>query len=276
MVSRNGEVNVLRLDPLSDNDIREILLRNHHIEDADNFIDSARQRGIDGLLPNPKSLRMLVAAVAGGRWPETRMETFELACRTLLREHSPEHRTAKPDGVAISRLMEVAGRLCAVQLLAGNAGLHAPRKPDRRSWIPGLEQIPGDDRAILRLTLGSKLFEGPSEGRVAPVHRQVAEFLAARHLAVLIAEGLPVGRVLALMTGHDGVPVSELRGLSAWLATCSKAADPRSSQETRSERPFMVTFEDSPPMRNADCWNAWSVRQCRSPHFGLCLEPTPD
>ena len=222
MVSRNGAVNVLRLDPLSDDDIRKILLRNHHIEDAENFIDSAHERGIDGLLPNPESLRMLVAAVAGGRWPETRMETFELACRTLLKEHSSEHRIANPDGADISRLMEVAGRLCAVQLLAGNAGYTLFANLSRDPGYPGLEQIPGDDRAVLRYTLGTKLFEAPSEGRVAPVHRQVAEFLAARHLARLIADGLPVGRILALMTGHDGAPVSQLRGLSAWLAAHSR------------------------------------------------------
>ena len=222
MVSRNGAVNVLRLDPLSDDDIREILLRNHHIYDAENFIDSARERGIEGLLPNPQSLRMLVAAVAGDLWPETRMETFELACRTLLKEHDPGHQAAKPDGADIPRLLKVAGRLCAVQLLAGNAGYTLPGNPISDPGYPGLEQIPGNDRAILRHTLGSKLFEGPTEGRVAPVHRQIAEFLAARYLARLIADGLPVGRILALMTGHDGVPVSELRGLSAWLATHSR------------------------------------------------------
>ncbi len=224
MVSKNGGVNVLRLDPLSDEDIREILVRNYHIDDPDSFIASARKRGIDGLLPNPQSLRMLVAAVAGGRWPETRMETFELACRTLLKEHNPEHQIANPDGADISRLMDVAGRLCAVQLLTGNAGYTLPGNPISDPGYPGLEQIPDDDRATLRHTLGSKLFEGPSEGRVAPVHRQIAEFVAARYLARLIANGLPVGRILALMTGHDGVPVSELRGLSAWLAACSKAS----------------------------------------------------
>lgn len=222
MVSGNGEVNVLRLDPLSDGDIQEILLRNHHIDDPDSFIASARKRGIDELLPNPQSLRMLVAAVAGGRWPETRMETFELACRTLLKEHNPEHRIANPDGADISRLMDVAGRLCAVQLLAGNAGYTLFGNLSCDPGYPGLEQIPGDDRAVLRYTLGTKLFEAPCEGRVAPVHRQVAEFLAARYLARLIADGLPVGRILALMTGHDSVPVAELRGLAAWLAAHSR------------------------------------------------------
>ena len=71
-------------------------------------------------------------------------------------------------------------------------------------------------------SLDSKLFESPTERRSVPVHRQVAEFLAARYLAALVENGLPVGRILALITGYDGAVVSELRGLSAWLAAHSK------------------------------------------------------
>ena len=226
MVSGDGEVKVLRLDPLSEDNIREILRRNSHIHDAGAFIASVRERGIDGLLPNPQSLQMLADAVAGGHWPETRMETFDLACRALLKEHNLEHQIAKSNRVGISRLMDAAGRLCAVQLLAGNAGYTLTGNGIGDPGLPALDQIPDGDRATLRYVLGTKLFEGPSEGRITPIHRQVAEFLAARYLASLISEGLPTGRILALMMGHDGVPVSELRGLTAWLAAQSKTGRP--------------------------------------------------
>ena len=220
-VSPDGKVTVLRLDPLSDDGIREFLHRSS-IEDADGFIASARERGIDGLLANPLSLKMLAATVAGdGVWPDTRMQTFDVACQTLLSEHNQEHRIAKPDGFDISSLMDAAGRLCAVQLLTGNAGYTLPGNQSDRDF-PELERIPGEAPQILRHALGTKLFEAPSEGRTTPVHRQVAEFLAGRYLAGLVEDGLPVGRVLALMTGHDGAVVSELRGLSAWLAAYSK------------------------------------------------------
>ena len=59
-----------------------------------------------------------------------------------------------------------------------------------------------------------------------PAHRQQAEFLAARRIADLIDNGLPVRRVLSLMTGFDGGIISEFRGLAAWLAAQSKAARP--------------------------------------------------
>ena len=84
-----------------------------------------------------------------------------------------------------------------------------------------MKQISGEDQEVLRYVLGTKLFEAPSEGRAAPVHRQVAEFLAGRYLAGLIEKSLPVRRILSLMTGDDGGVVSEMRGLSAWLASHS-------------------------------------------------------
>ena len=66
---------------------------------------------------------------------------------------------------------------------------------------------------------------------LVPVHRHIAEFLGARHLAQLIdgAGGLPIQRILALITGADGGVVTEMRGLSAWLAAqCPRAHMDRS------------------------------------------------
>ncbi len=77
---------------------------------------------------------------------------------------------------------------------------------------------------LLRRVVGTRLFTSRCESRLAPVHRQVAEFLAAQRLADLIAEGLPAGRVLSLMIGFDGGMVSDFRGLAAWLAALSRPA----------------------------------------------------
>ena len=53
--------------------------------------------------------------------------------------------------------------------------------------------------------------------RFEPIHRTVAEFLAAEDLSNRITKGLPIDRVMALICGVDGRPVSSLRGLFAWL-----------------------------------------------------------
>ena len=188
-----------------------------------NSFSEARQKGLETLLTNPQSLSMLAKAVAGagGDWPATRMQTFDMACRTLLREHSQPHRQAQQDSVPISDLLDAAGRLCAVQLLTGKAGYVLPGTESDHEYL-GLKQISGGDQKVFRYVLGTKLFTAPAEGLAAPVHRHVAEFLAGRYLAGLIENGLPVRRILALMTGDDGGVVSELRGLSAWLAAHSK------------------------------------------------------
>ncbi len=67
-------------------------------------------------------------------------------------------------------------------------------------------------------------FKGDGGGCFTPVHRHIAEFLGARHLAKLINGGLSTRRVLSLIAGDDGVVVTELRGLSAWLAAHSRTA----------------------------------------------------
>ena len=221
-VSRDGKVTVLRLDPLTNEDVLKILRDDPKVDDPEKFVHEARRKGLDTLLTNPQSLKMLVKAVAGagGDWPDTRIQTFDMACRTLLRDPNQEHQVAKPRGVAISDLLKAAGRLCAVQLLSGSAGYVLPGTERDHEYL-GLEQISGGDQKVFRHVLGTKLFVVPTEGRAALVHRHVAEFLAGRYLAGLIENGLPVGRTLALMTGDDGGVVSELRGLSAWLASHS-------------------------------------------------------
>ena len=223
-VSPSGVVKVLRLDPLSDQDIRQILCGALGIEDPEKFVTAAQRKGLDGLLVNAQSLKMLAVAVeAAGVWPETRTQAFDMSCRTLLAEHNGEHRIASPDPGGITDLIKASGKLCAVQLLTGAAGYALPGAESDQHFL-GLDQLPGTDRRLLRRSLQSKLFEFPTERRTGPVHRQIAEFLAARYLAALVENGLPVRRILALITGYDGMVVSELRGLSAWLAAHSKSS----------------------------------------------------
>ena len=223
VVSLNETVTVLRLDPLTDEDVLKILRDKLKADDPEKFVREAHQKGLETLLTNPQSLKMLAKAVesVGGDWPETRLQTFDMACRTLLREHRQEHQIAKPDNVGISVLLDAAGRLCTIQLLTGCAGYTLSGTESDHEY-PSLEQISGRDQKVLRHVLGTKLFESPSEGRATPVHRHVAEFLGGQYLAGLIETGLPVGRILALMTGDDGGVVSEMRGLSAWLTSHGK------------------------------------------------------
>ena len=216
-ISRDGKVKVLRLDPLSDSGVRDFLTHEAGIGDAEEFIATARERGIDSLLANPQSLLMLADAVAGGAWPKTRMQTFELACEKLVREPNAEHQIANADDPPADDLLDAAGRVCALQLICGLEGAALTDSAADEDF-PAPERF-GASAAALRRVLPSRLFERAKHGRRSPLHRNLAEFLAARHLAGLARDhNLPVRRVLALLTGADGGVVSPLRGLAAWFA----------------------------------------------------------
>ena len=223
-VSPDSQVKVLRLDPLTDADIASILGAKSDIPDARAFVEEARQRGVEGLLENPQTLEMLADVVAGGAgWPKGRMETFEKACRQMVREHNEEHEAAQESGSPPSpeQLLDASGRLCALQLISGGAGYTLRGEPDEE--YPTRDRCDYDSQA-LGFALSTKLFKGVSTNRFSPVHRHIAEFLGGRYLAAVIQDGLPARRVIALMEGEDGTVVTEMRGLSAWLAAHSRDA----------------------------------------------------
>lgn len=225
-VSPDEAVTVLRLDPLSDPDIRAILEDRPDVPDPAEFIWKAGECGIGGLLTNPQALTLLAKAVGGGdNWPRSRLNTFEMACRRLVREHNDEHRVSGGAWGACPTddLLDAAGHLCAIHLLTGTDGFSLPgaEGDDRHLDLHRCDYEPPE---MLRHIQGTMLFKGTSDHRFAAIHGHVAAYLGARHLTRRIEEGLPVRRVLALMTGRDGTVVTQLRGLAAWLAAqCPKA-----------------------------------------------------
>ena len=224
-VSPDSKVKVLRLDPLTLYDIENILNAQSDIPDAHTFIEIAKEKGVDGLLTNPLSLDMLAKAVASGRgWPESRKETFEMACHKIAAEHHPGHKEAQAskNPPSSEQLLDAAGRLCAVQLISGTAGFTLRGQADED--YPAPDQCDSSNLEMLCYALATKLFKSASDNRFAPIHRHIAEFLGARYLARVIKSGLPARRIIALIAGEDGTVVTEMRGLSAWLAAHSKDA----------------------------------------------------
>ena len=222
-ISPNSDVKTLRLDPLTDSNIRDILNAHPAIDDTHDFMMKAKERGVEGLLLNPQSLGLLANAVArDGGWPQSRLETYEKACRQMAVEQNKEHRFAKttlPPG----QILEAAGQLCAVQLISGAMGYTLNNGVVDADYI-SLENGSHLSSEVFRGALSTNLFKGKGQSRYTPVHRHIAEFLGARHLAAFINHGLSVRRVISLITGEDGVVVTELRGLSAWLAALSTKA----------------------------------------------------
>ena len=233
-VCPDNRVEVLRLDPLNDAEAEQILRGQGTVRNAAAFLAAARKRGVGGLLANPQSLLLLARAVSGsGRaWPQSRTEVFARACRQMAIEWNPEHAAAIPRERQCDPqgLVDAAGRLCSLLLLSGAGECSAHPGDTGGDAIP-LRQCASGEEEILRRAIATGLFRSPAVGRYTPVHRHIAEYLAARHLAGLIDDGdlrrsLPAARVLALITGGDGQVVSAFRGLSGWLAALSARARP--------------------------------------------------
>ena len=219
-VSPDGAVKVLRLDPLSEDNIRYILDK-EGIEEIGQFLDEAKERGLGTLLSNPQTLKLLVAAVDADNWPGTRKETFEAACRTLIHEPTEERRLAAPQRPD-SEILRTGGHLCAVQLLTGQAGYRLPTRTDDVDGYIDLRDFSEPPQETLLAALNTKLFN-VNDRLATPMHRHIAEFLGGRYLSALIDDRLPVRRVLALLTGDDGRTISGMHGLSAWIAAHCKA-----------------------------------------------------
>ena len=221
-VSPDSPIAVLRLDPLSEQAATELLSSRNLGVSAEEFLQQARLRGVGGLLGNPLTLCLLADALRySGGWPESRLETFETACRRMATEQNEEHREgAPPQSVEI--VLDASGYLCALQLLSGIDGYSLGPGVEGSGFV-SLDALEGAQehrsRICLEYALATRLFTAVGDRAFSPVHRLVAEFLAGRYLAALIREGLPARRVVALMTGAgDGRVVTVLRGLSAWLA----------------------------------------------------------
>jgi hypothetical protein len=227
-VSPDEQLTVVRLDPLTEGSVMELLGSRIPASAVKGLIDKARRRGIRPLLDNPLTLKLLVGAVQeDDLWPESRRETFEMACKKLASEQNSEHRNAVAQELPIA-VMDAAGHFCALQLLSGIEGYSLPPGPYSSSFVglDRLEHLPEHvSLTALKRALATRLFTAEGETAFVPIHRQLAEFLGGRYLAGRVENGLPAGRITALMTSPaDGRVVTELRGLSAWLAAHSREA----------------------------------------------------
>lgn len=192
---------------------------------AEDFIQEAENRDLEGLLDNPQTLRMLIKAVAttGSGWPGSKTQTYEMACAQLVREHNEEWLAAtRNSSLSDDKVLQAAGYLSAIMLLSGSAKIAVQRHADIQPGIVAMPELvsgaDAPDMTTCQAALRTRLFRGVGGGNFEPVHRTVAEYLGAQYLISRIRAGLPASRVLALMLGLDAGVVPELRGLHAWLA----------------------------------------------------------
>lgn len=221
-VSPSNEITQLYLQPLTHDGIKTILDNDERVPDAANFIERAEHSGLAGLLTNPQTLELLINAVKGGQqWPYTKHELYQLASEQLAIEFNDDHQAAEKSPFNTPALLEAAGLLCALQLLANLSGFTKGYALAGRISLNDFEPLPASHSA-----LKTRLFRKTGD-EYSYVHRSIAEYLAACYIAERIKQGLSIYRVLAITTGVDGGIVAALRGLMAWLAVLSEPARER-------------------------------------------------
>ena len=250
--SPDARLDILLLEPLSTAEIQDILRNNHGITDPESFVEKAGKHGIDGLLNNPQTLLLMAESIREGQWPNTRQETYQLACEKLVVEDSKAHRVIQRiQPTAVEKLLDSAGQLCAVLLLSDKTGLALDAEAADQLYPP-IDDFSPPDLVAARLAAGRKLFRPSSEGeeRVLPGHRSIAEYLAAKWLAQQIDHrGLPLLRILNLLQGQDDRTVAGLRGLYGWLALHCQAARRRLIE---ADPLTVIVYGDVKPMSHVD------------------------
>ncbi len=230
-VSSDGRVTALQLDPLKRSDVRKHLADRRPGADPNTFILGAESRGLGPMLYNPLTLELLIETTNSGGWPSTRREAFAGSCHRLVQELNPAHprsaQTHPPEST-----LAAAGRLCAIQLLTGADGFMLAPAATGTEFIPVAEVAADIAKALaqpdfdLRDVFATSLFAPGGELCSVPKHRQIAEYLAAAHIADLLETGrTSVSRVRTALTSRiDDRIVTDLRGLAAWLGALSGEA----------------------------------------------------
>jgi hypothetical protein len=225
---------VLALAPLSSDEAVSVL-EELGINEPREFLRQARERGLDELLANPQNLIMLASVVLNDEWPANRTDLFRQTVDVLLSEHNTGHARQAAGSFTSKELIATAGNLCAVRLISDIDGISIAEF-NVAEQLPSYRNLTIGDRDKAQATLGRRVFvSGHERETVDYTHRTVAEYLAAGWLSQQVREGLPLGRVTALL-GVEGRPASELRGLHAWLPIVL----PEHAREIISADPFGV------------------------------------
>jgi hypothetical protein len=214
---------VARLLPLEKEEAVS-LLEATGMANPDQFYDVGLKKGARAFLENPLSLSLLQNVVsAKGDWPESRYEVFEAATSQLCHENNEERRFQHTKSA--SEILDVAEELCALLIVAGSRAFWSSNAVptganDATEFLKTNDT--GIERSLIAQTLDTPLFSGEGE-EFEPIHRSVAEFLAARFLAKKAAgipttPRVPLSRLLALICATDQKSPTELRGVYAWLA----------------------------------------------------------
>lgn len=260
--STSGRIIILELCPLSREEILHAV--QGIVSDSATFLNEAEAAGLGKLLENPQTLELVAKAWETDKKPQNKFEAYEIGVSKLLKETNQYHVGRGADNPDSNELRKASCAAASILLLSNSVGL-ARTEPAEGNGYVKLLAVPYLNKGDLDAVLRRRLFISSETDRFEPIHRTIVEFLAAEDLAQRIADGLPIERVMALICGVDGKPVSSLRGLFAWLV-CRLG---HIAAEYVERDPFgVVTYGDAsvlPPNAQGAIWT--SLRELRDPWF---------
>jgi len=212
------------LEPFRRSEARDFLTTRYPTVDAEHVLEHLEAHNLEDLYRNPLTLGLMGrVAESDTQLPATRAALFERVCTLVWPEHDPDRQDLGLAQLGEEEALDAAGAIAAALLFAGAeaasiAGAAQVQEGDVR--LTDIEKL-APAKAV-RAIFSSKLFHSVGPSRAKPIHRVIAEFLAARWLARQTSTPRAQRRLLAQLQGSGGVPAS-LRGLHAWLAYHSPA-----------------------------------------------------
>jgi len=209
----SNKIPVIQLNPLSDPAIQQIIDGHPHTDP--DFQQKAHDHGLSSFLYNPQLLDLLQKAIAFNGWCSSPTEIIESACCQLVNEERLISNHDQQNPRSPDTILSRAGLLCALMLIGNKSGWELENTENQHVF--SLTDLPLKDHHILNAALESPIFVGDPSYKT-PIHRLIAEFLGARYLSEKIQQGLGWKRAFSLLLGVDGLPLSDLKGLAAWLS----------------------------------------------------------
>ncbi len=212
---------ILYLEPLSEQEAVTALSQEVDEANAEKVIGKLKEEGLTALYKNPLTLNFIKAIVRGdGAIPDSRAELYEKAVSQLRLERNERHKKSMLANLSDDQALDAAGAATATLLITGHQAI--TQSPQDTSALQLSEIGDFEDADGIRAVLGSNLFRIDTGGdaKSLPLHRTIAEFLAARWLAQKI-KGHPYpqrtsSRLIGLISAEGGLPAS-LRGMIAWF-----------------------------------------------------------
>ncbi|MFV2014819.1 MAG: hypothetical protein ACC656_05295, partial [Candidatus Heimdallarchaeota archaeon] len=220
-VTSKNKITVIHLEELNEEQIEDFVRQEDTSLDIKKFIYWSHKHTLFSMLGNPQILKLIVKAISENKWPENKSDVYRIACEKMVLESNVVHQQSTiSKNYSEKLLIETAGELFAYQIIAGVEG-YSLNQTIASEHNPYYGNIIEDNIEVFEFSLKTNLFkQGVDYELREPTHRSIAEYLAALYLSGLIEnKGLPVRRLLALITTVEGEVVSSLRGLFAWFLT---------------------------------------------------------